>query len=1249
MSANKKARLVVVKNPFQPWNGRVIKEIPVGTKLRNELIGDANIGCDIYTSVDGKTVPIDDYEVLGGEIITVSPVVGKGGGKILGLVAMVALAVVSNGIMTGHLLAGATGMATAAAGTITTGAYMAAAATLLIGGALINKAFYSMPKMSDSKTEPTYSWGGVQTMEGQTNPIQLTYGKVLSAGQTIAKFVQTVDNKEYLNWLLACGEGELEFSDILINDNPVDYYKGMELETRSGTNDQEIIEHFNDTYFTKSLGYQLNDDDIRTDTAQGTGTEGLIVKIEFSTGLYYSNDKGKLVDAWVDLKIEYRLQGDTWKTLTETRIKDNKSSAIRKEFRIDNLTPGEYEVRCQVTGRSHDVNNTRASVRCYWSALTSIVYDDFTYPNIALIGIRALATDQISGTPTIKFIKERKNVWVYNPHTEQYEQRPADNPAWACYDLLHQASRLKNVNTNQYEFDVRGVPAHSIIYDQFNEWAGFCEDKRYYVNIELTAIDEMLNTINDNVASIGHGMCIRFGTKYGCVWYCKKQPVQMFGMGNIISGTFKEDFLETTSRANCVEITYTDADHDYNREVITIYGDNYDSDATENATQVTFNGITSYEQAFREGKYQLYANKYQLRTVSFECNVDAIACTIGDVVLVAHDVPQWSYSGRVYDVDVDTGTFRLPVELSSMSGDIRLMYRTVNDNLYTINVSVVENSDGWCTVQGDITNKVDAPQKGDIFDIGLVSTGSKPFIVTNITRAQDFTRNITGVEYIESIYDENYDIPPINYSETQNGKAENVYNLNASCYRYLDEDGIYKYHLSASWESNKNYTYSVYVSKDNVDWTVIATSVKDTNIESDVNGSFGYIKVISYYDLNISSGTVAEIEKLNYAVVPNVRNLKAYNKYREFADDVTRYDVQVEWDVPLDYPAYFQSQVWYKTNSMQANNIGAMPSGVAVSNVGYFEDWIFGGQGYNSAILPQAIIGDKYKIAVCVQDNNGKYQSPDDAEQIEIVVAMKTETPDTPANVSVSITDTFNISWDEVRNADIKYYEIRTNTNIGEETGLVGRTTETSLSTNSLTNRNGSIYVYSVSAYDKFSAPAELYYNFPVPQAPIVNAKAGIRNITLSVANIPPNCYGIKYTVEGASHVYDVMSTETIYLLSAEADIYDIKAQFIDVFGEGAIAETRCVVELLIDPSWVHISENTVFEKNVIVQDMIRAGAITSDKLSVNSLSSISATIGHIRTASSGSRIEIGRDASKPNLFEVIDANGVVRVRLGEW
>ena len=64
----------------------------------------------------------------------------------------------------------------------------------------------------------------------------------------------------------------------------------------------------------------------------------------------------------------------------------------------------------------------------------------------------------------------------------------------------------------------------------------------------------------------------------------------------------------------------------------------------------------------------------------------------------------------------------------------------------------------------------------------------------------------------------------------------------------------------------------------------------------------------------------------------------------------------------------------------------------------------------------------------------------------------------------------------------------------------------------------------------------------------------------------------------------------------------------------------------------------------MIARGMIQANAITSDKISVNSLSSICATIGTLRTATSGARLEV-----TSSVIRVYDSNNVLRVRLGVW
>ncbi|MDP3458507.1 MAG: hypothetical protein Q8S09_04450, partial [Hyphomonas sp.] len=63
-----------------------------------------------------------------------------------------------------------------------------------------------------------------------------------------------------------------------------------------------------------------------------------------------------------------------------------------------------------------------------------------------------------------------------------------------------------------------------------------------------------------------------------------------------------------------------------------------------------------------------------------------------------------------------------------------------------------------------------------------------------------------------------------------------------------------------------------------------------------------------------------------------------------------------------------------------------------------------------------------------------------------------------------------------------------------------------------------------------------------------------------------------------------------------------------------------------------------------IATDKIAAGAVTAAKIDVTSLSAITATIGLLRTASTGARMEI-----EDNQLRAYDSAGTLRVRLGIW
>lgn len=901
--------LVIVKNPFEPYKNREIRHVR-GRVLCKSLYDEYGGQENITVFIDGQARTAE-YLAPKNSLITVVPVVGKGGKSIFGIIAMVAVAAISMGV--GSVAAGGSffgsvfgGSGFITAGAWGAGAFAAAAATMFIGSALVSRATFQKIDVGkyDYENNPTYSWGDPQTTEGQNNPIPLTYGKVQSAGQTIGKFVSLNGDKEVLNWLIACGEGELEISNIRLNDNEISYYTDVTAEIRSGTNDQSVISNFNDTYSSKSFGYELTDDTERIDTAPGNATQGLIIKLECSNGLYYAKDDGSLGTAWVQFSAWYRVKNTTaWTTwITNQRISGSQSSALRKEFSKQDLPARQYEVKVVVTGRSHSTTSSRASTKMWWTSVTSVVYDDFSYPNIALIGIKGVATSQLSGTPTLKFIKERKNVWVWNGYN--YVQKPANNPAWASYDVLHQCRRLRNTVTGEYEYVVRGVPANAMMYDRFSDWADFCEEKELYVNIELCTSGEMLDVVNNKIACIGRGLVVRFGTKYGCLWDSVQTPVQMFGMGNIIADTFEETFLQISDRANCVELTYTDAERDFSRETIRVYSDTYDTDGAEKVAQVTYDGCTSYEQAFREAKFQLYCNKYILRTVSFEADIDSIACMVGDVILVAHDVPEWGYSGRVYSVD-DTEIV-LPVELSTTEGDYLLQYRSVDDTIHEVEATIVSSEDGYTTIT--IEEQTVMPEPNDIFVLGLVNHGAKPFKVTNIDRAQNFRRKITAKEYNENIYREDYDIPPIQYTPIGQ-EARNVLDLEANQITYTMKDGTKRARLYISWnypvDDDGNVivggAYSVAYSTDGQQW-VYVTTTSQNNIYVDVEPfTIYYVRVITQLGARQSSGaTFYPVLPGEDSLPPSVVELNA----ERIADGTRRYYWNFTYPDPNDIAGF---------------------------------------------------------------------------------------------------------------------------------------------------------------------------------------------------------------------------------------------------------------------------------------------------------------------------------------------------------
>lgn len=325
-----------------------------------------------------------------------------------------------------------------------------------------------------------------------------------------------------------------------------------------------------------------------------------------------------------------------------------------------------------------------------------------------------------------------------------------------------------------------------------------------------------------------------------------------------------------------------------------------------------------------------------------------------------------------------------------------------------------------------------------------------------------------------------------------------------------------------------------------------------------------YFKFPAFNEFKANGQNLADIDCYSCVAaasdLPNCTDVVAYNKYRDIGGKVVYHDIIVEWS-PADFDNYQQAQVWYRQ---------------------YGEAWRYGGSGYKSATLPQVDIGKRYQIAVCTQDIFGNVETPDASAQTSILVAISTATPTAPTNLSITLKDAVVIKWDEVHNADVKYYEIRLDANVGvDNANFIARTADNSYTTNAITARYGTIYVFAVSAYGITSAPATAAYNFATPNAPKISVKAKMQGVECRVLeSIPNNCIGVHWYFDGATNDSDDKTANLSYYKSLDAGVYEVKACYYNYFGDGRYSGSE-----------------TVTVKATIDGSLIEAGSVAAEKL----------------------------------------------------
>lgn len=314
-----------------------------------------------------------------------------------------------------------------------------------------------------------------------------------------------------------------------------------------------------------------------------------------------------------------------------------------------------------------------------------------------------------------------------------------------------------------------------------------------------------------------------------------------------------------------------------------------------------------------------------------------------------------------------------------------------------------------------------------------------------------------------------------------------------------------------------------------------------------------YVKLTSLNVFGAAEEDISSVKAWEYTIgqyyIPDVAGMRLHTRYHDLGRGIKSYDVVATF-TPPDISAYDTAEAWYRVSGT--------------------EEWKYGGSGSGEIAISGCVLGERYDVRVKVKDIHGHFSQGVTAQ---ILVVMKAEMPNTPRGFSVTFGDKAYFNWLEVVNADVDFYELRLNKAPGDESGMLGRSNNTTFAT-LLSERKATVFLYAHNPAKGYSAPAELTYNVEPPAAPEwVTAKGVPNGIAVSVPALPPNTRGVNYYVEGEQ----TFAASTATFIGKEAGVYAVSAAYADVFGEGPrTAETLVTVEAAIDKALLDEAKQSI-------------------------------------------------------------------------
>ncbi len=623
------------------------------------------------------------------------------------------------------------------------------------------------------------------------------------------------------------------------------------------------------------------------------GTE--FVEIDFEGQLYSSTSTGLALNS-VTFELQYKLlSSSTWQFIELIYFFNDNVQVQRFTYIVPSnfstFPSSEIEFRIRKLEPDSENNNGTKVAQFAMTAFKCFLNEDnldLTAQNME--GLFLVANTQTSGQTNKYSVQLDAKAWVYDFDLDVWNWELTRNPAW--WFLYFARGGFKNPSADgtftfpwSPTFGWVNGPGHpdsteilwgagmsddKIDIEGIKVWAQFCDDKELYIDTILKDASPEAEIL-EKIANVGRGSVSYYKGLLSVVYEDNEQiPVGLYGMGNIIEGSFTADYSVANTPSKVIG-TYIDRDRDWETSTVEAVVPFSEPDDL-NFITTTLDGITTEEQAQREVNILAARQYFQKRTYSWKVDREGLIAKRGDLVYLSHDSTQFDYSGRVLKFILEDDSV-IGIETTAEIPDTDVSFVTLrkpNGALITKQCSVVncqilfveelslEDSPYYLSGNNDVINEDSAFFKSFpedyIFAAGPLSTTGKVVRISEIEPDQELNFTITAIDEDPAMWSYEYG-PPIDPESFDNSIVlSRVYNFG---YRQLGEGLVEVY-----WEVDG----SDFVKILNLDTGLLVTA----NGQSSFSGNKVVLELVkgAKYNLSIQPFAIGEpYKQLNGKII----------------------------------------------------------------------------------------------------------------------------------------------------------------------------------------------------------------------------------------------------------------------------------------------------------------------------------------------------------------------------------------------